>query len=366
MRQCIFIVGTRAQLVKVAPVLNVASESGLEHIVWFTGQHNESIDDLIVDFGIESKFVHPGQQKERSSILRLLTWMPGTLLRCRSFVRSENIRSKTASLVIVHGDTLSTALGALAGRSAGGLIVHLESGLSSGKMTDPFPEEILRQLTFRLAHFALCPNDDACERMQSFENCRVIHTGENTLLDCVRYAMGPDAATKTIQPGTHFVASIHRFQNIYRRQTLEKIVDDLVALAEVGEVHFILHPPTERRLRKYGLLERLRCIAGIRLRPRMAYTEFIALMGGARGVISDGGSNQEELSYLGVPTVLFRRRSERPDGLGTNIVFYSEATRPLVEYVRSGRLDALRRAPRIFDSVQPSRTTVDALSDWAH
>ena len=79
MRQCIFVLGTRAQLVKIAPVLQKAQESGLRHTVWFTGQHHESIDDLIADFGLTSEFILPANPKERSSIGKLLVWIPKTL-----------------------------------------------------------------------------------------------------------------------------------------------------------------------------------------------------------------------------------------------------------------------------------------------
>jgi UDP-N-acetylglucosamine 2-epimerase (non-hydrolysing) len=265
----------------------------------------------------------------------------------------------------VHGDTLSTYLGALAARFAGGWTVHLESGLTSGKITDPFPEELLRRLTFRLTRVALCPNDDACERMRSYNNCTVIHTGENTLLDCVRIALESAVTVDNAATDPYFVTSIHRFQNIYHRAVLEKIVDELIALAQLSTVHFILHPATEIRLKKYGLYERLKSTRGILLRPRMPYTEFLALIAAARGVISDGGSNQEELSYLGVPTVLFRERSERPDGFGANVILRGDAMRPLAEFVRSGKLDELRKESRIQDSVHPSQITIETLSALA-
>ena len=361
MRQCIFVIGTRAQLVKVAPVLALATESKLQHVVWLTGQHDESIADLISDFGITSQFVRPAAQKERSSILRLVTWFPGTLFRCWLYICSVRKLAATAPLVIVHGDTLSTYLGALASRFAGGWTVHLESGLSSGRISDPFPEELLRRLTFRLTRIALCPNDAAFERMRKFGDCKAIHTGENTLLDCVRLAMKSVTSANPVEAGSYFVASIHRFQNIYNRDTLESTVEQLIALAEIAPVHFILHPPTVIRLEKCGLHGRLESAPGIRLHPRMPYTEFLTLIAAARGVISDGGSNQEELSYLGVPTVLLRARSERPDGLGENVVLRDDAQPALAQFVLSGKLDKLRRESRIHDAVQPSRVTVEAL-----
>lgn len=363
MRRCIFVIGTRAQLVKIAPLLSLAVESGLQHLVWFTGQHRETIDDLKVDFGIESQFVYPDRQKEHSSVLGLVAWMPGTFVRCRSYIREVRADSGTAPLVVVHGDTLSTLLGAMAAKTAGAPVVHLESGLSSEQLLEPFPEEILRRLTFRLCDYALCPNDEAYKRMHDRRGVEAIHTGENTLLDCVRFAL--HAANGTSGPGTHFVASIHRFRNIYRKDTLKSIVEDLVSLSSEGTLYFVLHPSTVQRLRAYGLYERLTTAPGVRMTERMPYTKFLALIGTARGVVSDGGSNQEELSYLGVPTVLFRERSERPDGIGANVLFRNDLQSGLVEFVRSGALDLLRKPSRLADSVQPSQLSVDALRKWA-
>ncbi len=363
MRQNVFVVGTRAQLVKLAPVLRIAVESGLRHNVWFTGQHKESIDDLIEDFGLASEFILPEQRKERSSILRLLTWLPGTFLRCRSYIAGVKVWTGHAPLVIVHGDTLSTWLGALAARLGGGHVVHLESGLSSGKLSDPFPEEILRRLTFRLTRFALCPNDEAYERMRALHTPKVVHTGENTILDCVRFAI--ERGAEVPAGGDYFVASIHRFQNIYQQSALAEIVDELLAISAHGTVNFILHPPTAARLKKYGMYALLDDAANISLRPRMPYTEFLALLAGARAVFSDGGSNQEELAYLGVPTVLYRDRSERPDGLGSNIVLRSEIRASLPEFVTDGGIDALRKPSRLDDPVQPSKITVDELLKWS-
>ena len=116
MRECIFVIGTRAQLVKLASVLSLACGSGLQHVVWFTGQHDESIDDLIDDFSVQSEFIRQRQQTECSSVFRLAMWLPGTLLGCFRFVRSVRDRTRSAPLVVVHGDTLSTYVGAVADR----------------------------------------------------------------------------------------------------------------------------------------------------------------------------------------------------------------------------------------------------------
>ncbi len=361
MRECIFVIGTRAQLVKIAPVLRLAHETGLRHVVWFTGQHHESVDDLIEDFGLQSSFVLPSTRREHSSIAKLLIWMPATLYRCYHYVNSVKTWTTRRPLVVVHGDTLSTLLGAVAGRWGGGDIVHLESGLSSGKWSDPFPEELLRRLTFRRTRFALCPNAEAADRMKRYPGCIVYDTGENTLLDCVRFAMRERSGAAPDETG-YFVASIHRFQNIYQRDELARIVDEIRSVARHGTVHFILHPPTEIRLKKFGLYETLAEAPGVQVRSRLPYTDFLAMLSGARGVFSDGGSNQEELSYLGVPTVLYRERSERPDGLDENVILRGQIEGSLEQFIADGKLDGLRRESRVDGAAQPSRKTVEILS----
>lgn len=364
-RRCIFIVGTRAQLVKVAPVLREAVAENLPHTVWFTGQHRESIDDLIADFELRSQFIMPDKHEERSSITSLLLWMPRMVRDCRRYLQDQGMLVAASPLAVVHGDTLSTLLGAIAAKLAGAEVVHLESGLSSNAALDPFPEEILRRLTFRLTRYALCPNAEATARMQQVSRCDVIDTGENTLLDSVRYALRVGYSAYQDRPGTYFVASLHRFQNIYPEARLTVLVEELLGVATIGKVYFVLHPPTERRLRETGLMERLSDAPNLILTPRLPYTRFVALIANARGAFSDGGSNQEELSYLGVPTVLFRERSERPDGLGRNIALRAELDLPLVDFILSGGLDRMRYGVEVDDRVRPSRDAVKSLRRWA-
>lgn len=362
MRSIIFVIGTRAQLVKVAPVIRAVSKRDLPHVVWFTGQHQESIDDLIADFGLESSFVMPEGHRERATMRALLGWLPRTFVRCRQYIQKQQ-RNGDNPLVVVHGDTLSTLLGAAAARLAKARVVHLESGLTSGSVLDPFPEELLRRLTFHLADYALCPNAPAAEHMRRFAKCMVVNTRENTLLDSVRFAL-ERRSDMTHASGSYYVASIHRFQNLYRTTRLAEIVANLVQLSEVGTVYFVMHPATERRLRETGLTQLLERSPAVRLVPRMPYTRFLALLAHARGVVSDGGSNQEELSYLGVPTVLYRERTERPDGIGQNIVFEKDLPIPLAAFAGGGGMDRMRTTGVLHAEVFPSDCSARALANW--
>ena len=362
MRPCIFVIGTRAQMVKVASVLRSASVAGLPHTVWLSGQHSDSIDDLIADFEIRSEFLRPKNTSERATITGLLMWLPSALTGCYRYVRKVAAQGAGRPLVIVHGDTLSTLISAIAGKIGGGDIVHLESGLTSGSLYDPFPEEIIRRLAFRLTRYAVCPNEWAAGKMQPYGCDEVIDTGQNTLLDCVRFALKKISEQGPDEP--YFVASIHRVQNIYQKPKLTRVVEEILSLSTLATVRFVVHPATKKRLVKTGLWSALNSSPAVRLDPRMPYTEFLSLLAHARAVFSDGGSNQEELSYLGVPTVLFRERTERPEGLGANIVF-RHSIGDLVEFVQTGGLDRLRVPHQLKAEVTPSRTAVDALRRWA-
>lgn len=362
MRPCIFVIGTRAQLVKVAPVLRIASVAGLTHTVWLSGQHNDSMDDLIADFEIRSEFLRPKDSSERATVAGLLMWLPSALVDCHRYVRKVAAQGAGRPLVIVHGDTLSTLISAIAGKIGGGDIVHLESGLTSGSLFDPFPEENIRRLVFRLTRYAVCPNEWAAGKMRAYGCAEIVNTGQNTLLDCVRFALKKISYQGPDEP--YFVASIHRVQNIYQKQKLRRVVEEILSLSALATVRFVVHPATKKRLIRTGLWTALTSSPAVRLDPRMPYTQFLSLLAHARAVFTDGGSNQEELSYLGVPTVLFRDRTERPEGLGANIVF-RHSIGDLVGFVQTGGLDRLRLSHQLKAEVTPSQTAVDALYRWA-
>lgn len=358
MASWIFVVGTRAQLVKVAPVLVEAHSHGVDHVVWFTGQHKESIADLVQDFGLASQFLMPAVHKERSTIAALARWLPVTFGGLVTFLWRQRRHSK---FVLVHGDTLSAVIGAIAARLVGLRVVHIESGLTSGKLLDPFPEEFIRRATVRFCDVAFCPNPSAlafCERRKIRAS---FNTGQNTLLDSVRVALKRNGAV--IEDSGYFVASIHRFQNIYDAARLTKIVEDMCQIAELGRLEFVMHPATMKQLQRHSLLERLQSHSSLVLRPRCAYTEFLGLLAGARAVLSDGGSNQEELAYLGIPTILYRDRSERPDGLGQNVVLVGDLHMTVPNFLASAQLGRLRRPAVIFSDTMPSRSIVRALLD---
>lgn len=339
-KQLVFVVGTRAQLIKVAPVVVACERLSMPSTLLMTGQHHETMQDLIREFGVISPQICALAASEHSTVGSLLRWAPtayrGVLARLREIGGAE-----ADVTVLVHGDTLSTLIGALAAHRYKAQVVHLESGLSSGRIFDPFPEEVCRRLVFRMTDIAMCPSSQAADYMRRHSRAKVVDTGGNTIVDAVALTGASKVRRDTAAP--YFVASLHRFQNLYDAKRLTYLVSLIEALSVRSPVHFVLHPATRNRLEKRGLMQRLSSVAGIRMSPRMGYGDFLCLAAGADCVLTDGGSNQEELAVLGVPTVIMRDRTERPDGLGTNALMERDAPSGLKQFILDRGYERLRR-----------------------
>jgi UDP-N-acetylglucosamine 2-epimerase (non-hydrolysing) len=358
----VFVIGTRAQLIKVAPVIVACEQRGMRTTLLMTGQHQETMQDLIDEFSIKSPQVPALAAAERQTIRSLLLWLPQAyrgLKKQLSLLAGEDGRP----YVLVHGDTLSTLLGAFAARRCKARVVHLESGLTSGRLFDPFPEELCRRLVFRMTDVAMCPDSIAAEHMKKHHRAHVVNTGGNTILDAVALAGVEEVLAVTSEP--YIVASLHRFQNIYSPRRLQHLVSLMCRIGETCPVHFVLHPATRKRLESDGLMAELAQDKGVRLLPRMGYRAFLRLAAGAACVLTDGGSNQEELAALGVPTVVMRERTERQDGLGGNAIMEGAIEEGVEQFVRAGQFKQLRRPSTIVRTDGPSERIVLFLENSA-
>lgn len=358
----VIVIGTRAQLVKMAPVLRELEARQMDFRLVFTGQHLVTMQELLEDFGVQTEPTWLRQQQEVDSVSKMMLWLPRTLWRL-GVSRRRLLRDPggARSLIIVHGDTVSTLVGALAGRLNRCRVAHVESGLRSFSVRDPFPEELTRLLVFRLTNVAFCPGPWATKNMAGYR-AAAVDTGANTLLDTVRYAVGADPArVREIGERKCCVVSIHRHENLASRARLKWILDTVHDIARSHDVDFVLHPSTRARLEKSGRLDALADEPRIRLRNRMGYLAFMQLLVEARFVLTDGGSNQEELFYLGIPTLIARERSERPEGLGVNAELISFDNGPDWRDQLASIENRLADHSSTGDGHQPSKTIVDWL-----
>jgi len=350
-------IGTKAQLIKMAPVMVELQQRNIEYNFIFSGQHQATVSNIRDEFGLKDPDITLYSGKDITGIAQMLAWS----LRIIFFAirhRHQVWRGDKNGIVLNHGDTFSTLLGSLLARLAGQRSAHIESGLRSFNLLQPFPEEITRILTFRLSNIYFAPGEWALSNLKKYRGTKV-DTVHNTLLDSLRLSeVAIDAANIEIPSHKFAIASIHRFENIFSKKQLAEIIEILVEISNTIPILLILHKPTEQKLIEFGLIEHLQLEPNIELRPRYSYFEFVKLIKHSSLVITDGGSNQEECYYIGKPCLIMRSTSERQEGIGHNAVICDYKRDIAVRML--GKLEQYERAPE-RQGISPSAIIVDAL-----
>lgn len=315
------VVGTRAQLFKLAPVMRECERRRLAWRWIYTAQHRDTVEQTLRMFGLpDPDRVIVSWETEAKTMRNMFEWFARMVLALPRSSRILAGHTGRGSCVVTHGDTFTTWFGALMGKLTGTPVMHVESGLRSFNLRQPFPEELNRRITFHLADFYACPGAQAVANLHSFKGPK-LNTEVNTQVDTLRFGLEHvDEAMIDVPDEKYVLATIHRYENIFDRQRFSRIVAQLESIAERFLVLFIRHPATELQLEKLELRTRLERNERVRLLPRLEYLPFIKLVRHAEIVVTDGGGNQQELSYLGKPTLIFRDAVEGSEGIGANAV----------------------------------------------
>ncbi len=350
------ILGTRAQFIKMAPVMCEMKRRAIDYSLIYTVQHKENIQEILDTYDLRKPDVVIYKGEESNTFARGMRWAIDMFLK--SIFKAKVFMPKKG-IVLTHGDTFTAWLGALMGRMAGCKVAHVESGLRSFNILRPFPEEISRLITFTLSNIYFCADDWAISNLKGFKGEK-IDIGANTMLDGVKYAIGSGKESKfNFQENKYALVSIHRYENIFKSRFTEEILPYLKKISEKIKLVITLHPTTRERLKELNLYDSLDKNPRIILHDRFDFIDWINVCNKAEFVISDGGSNQEELSYLGIPTILFREETERKEGLGENIILSKFDKRVIMDFVDNYK--KYRRKP-LFEKISPSKRIVDYLS----
>lgn len=356
--QLLVLVGTKAQFIKTAPVLRELDARGMAYRLIYTGQHSETFKDL--EQALETRppddCLVPGTEADSSR--GLLAW--AIRFTRAAFGRIRRGEWRGFRWGIVHGDTASTLLSALVLRAAGVPVAHVEAGLRSPNLLSPFPEELIRRLVSRLTALHLAPDQIAVSNLHG-RGGHIVDTGGNTLRDVLRFALQQRNREHATQGGGggYAIVSMHRHENLSNRRRLDRLLSDIVAASRQVRMKFVLHPVTRKRLMTSGWWSRLAAEPGIELLPRMDYPAFVKLMLDASFLMTDGGSNQEEAAMLGLPTLLLRDATERPDGLGNNVLLSNLDSTVIDRFVRDHSDERWPIQP--LDPGSPSKAVIDAL-----
>lgn len=335
------------------------TEKRIEYNFISTGQHKETMSDMLREFNLKNpdKILYSGP--DIVSTTRMFAW--GTRILWKSFFHRNRIfGSDRYGVVLVHGDTFSTLLGALMGRFAGLNVAHVESGLRSFNFFHPFPEEVTRILTFRLSHILFCPGQWAMKNVNSFNKIK-IDTKTNTMSDALALISSDLCRQDHVPDHDYGLVSIHRYENLFKKKKLRQLIETIERIAQSHYLIFILHPPTEKRLHLTELYDRLNKNPNIDLRGRYTYHDFTVLLKKSQFVVTDGGSLQEETSYLGIPCLLMRKATERNEGVNRNVVLSGYNTNIIDDFIRDYK--KYRKSPSSKE-VYPSDIIVEYIRDY--
>lgn len=363
------VIGTRAQLVKMAPIIKRLEVLGWPIALVYTGQHKESMDDLCRDFQLTTRWhslYHHSQ--EVKTIHHAVFWLArmGLNILIKPASLLPNYKTKLAEdVIVIHGDTLSTLLGALIGKRLAIKVAHVEAGLRSFNLFNPFPEEIIRRLTTFLSDIAFCPGSWAVNNLSAHKHLVKINTHCNTIADSLGLALEKNHLRNAGEDADkdYGVVSLHRFENIFFTDTFKQIIEQLIWVAQYYPLIFVLHPATRKRLLTTGLISKLQNHPNIALRERSGYVDFVGLLSGSQFVITDGGSNQEELSLLGIPAFLMRKTTERQEGLNHNVCLGELSFDKLKQFINERRNSPRHSKDATFEQTySPSILITDALA----
>lgn len=309
-----FIIGTEAELIKVFPLMIKLRDDGVDYNFISTGQHNLSRNEILSLFKLKNPDFVMYKGERFTSFFKIIIWFLRTFFM-HFFSAKKIFKGDNRGVVIVHGDTLSTMLGALVAKFQGMTLAHLESGLRSNDLTNPFPEEFVRRIVSYFADICFCPGDWACHNLGAKNK---IDMKQNTLIDS--YALIQKLLNKKRVRGDYMLLVLHRTENLSNESLVKHVATRIVEWSKTIKVIFVMHHTTEHVFKSLNLYSNLRKMKNVKLLPRQSYLDFVSLLQNAKLVMTDGGSNQEECFYIGVPTLLLRKNTERKEGLGRNVI----------------------------------------------
>jgi UDP-N-acetylglucosamine 2-epimerase (non-hydrolysing) len=306
------VIGTKAQLIKMYPIIMEMSRNNIPFRYIDTGQHLQITTSLRKDFNLpepEYSFIKNG--KNVSGILQAILWNFRVVLS--SLLRPGQIfGKKPRGICLVHGDTVSTIQGLLMAKRAGLDVGHVEAGERTHTLFNPFPEEIIRIIVDRFSRVAFASSDQAVKNLkrEKFKG-KLVEICYNTVVDSVILAQSKNKLLSEDFPNKYVLVSIHRFETIKSKKRLEVLVSCLQDIGKNFKIIWGLHEPTKIALEKNNLLQQVKAIPDIKLRGLFDYFEFIKATQNAEFLVTDGGGPQEESWLLNVPCLLMRSETER-------------------------------------------------------
>lgn len=344
------ILGTRPEVVKMAPVVAALKKRHIPTRVIATGQHYnyQMMGSFLESFKLE---VDHQLELDNRDLLGSFVEILGRL--------GALFAQHKPSLVLAVGDTTTVLAAALAARKSGSAFGHVESGLRA--FSRELPEEEHRICADALAELLFAPTRIAVENLAREQvNGTVILTG-NTVLDALR-AHPPHVPSD--EHRTDVLVTLHRQETV---DDPDKLAQVLAALERLGHAHRTLwpvHPRTVAKVAEAGLV----FPPTIEICEPLGHTEFLGKLAAARLVVTDSGGVQEEAAILGTPCVTVRNNTERPETIAAGVGLLAKIeTKEIIEAfdeILGDWQTFARPAPHLYGDGRAGEKIAHACAEW--
>lgn len=316
MRICIAF-GTRPEFIKLAPVIEELRKSALgvssSVVIISSGQHKELLEDVVdafdVKIDVEFKLMLPNQTS-------------GEFLYRAIEMFDSFFKEVQVSIVVVHGDTGTAAAAALSAHHNRIPVAHIEAGLRSGDIWAPWPEESNRIIIDSISSLHFAPTNEAGINLEKEGHKNSVHVTGNTVVDSIKLTMekinsGVIAISPSLKEILEQAKSPIVLVTQHRRENFGKPLEDVLraidSIANSGAtILFPVHPnPNVKKL----VESKLGRNANIHLIPPLSYGDLVYVLSRSRLIITDSGGLQEEGPTLGIPVLVTREKTERPEGV---------------------------------------------------
>ena len=364
------ILGTRPEIIKMAPIIDEISKRDIDQIVLHTGQHYdaEMSDNFFKDLDIRTPDynIHVGSGTHGKQTGLMMQRIEEVLLE------------EKPDIVLVQGDTNAVLAGALVASKLHIPIGHVEAGLRSFDMT--MPEEVNRRVADVSSLMYFVPTVESAINLlaEGVSRKNLFVTG-NTVVDaCFRHlelAKEKGISEQSLKElnidemDNILTLTMHRAENVDVKERVVNIIDALKQLDDMNII-FPIHPRTKNTLEKFGLFEELNNLEHVHIIKPLGYLDFLYLTSVSTLILTDSGGLQEEAITLDVPALTLRYNTERPETVtaGGNILVGSDKD-AILENARK-ILDDEEFANKMRNAVNPygqgesAKLTVDAIEDY--
>ena len=311
------IIGTRPEIIKMAPVIDEIEKRALDYLLIHTGQHydHEMSDQFFLDLELKKPDYNIGVGSG-SHGTQTATMMKGL---------EKVLIEEQPDMVMVQGDTNAVLAGAIVAAKLHIPVGHVESGLRS--FDESMPEELNRMVADVCSKLYYVPTEDSALNLvfEGISPHQIFITG-NTVVDACLRNLKIAQKNFQINPEVSFdkdimVVTMHRAENVDHPQRLQNIVEALIEIDDLIII-FPSHPRTVKNLKEQGLYEKLDKCSHIKLIKPVGYLDFLLLLSRSKFVMTDSGGIQEEAITLDIPCLTLRYNTERPETVfaGGNIL----------------------------------------------